>query len=73
MIPVRITAYKIDTILENGVRRGIREYLFRLRGYSQYFDSWVPETSVKNIITYMATTSHVYVTMFINASRDTYE
>ena len=52
LIPIRIidrTVYKIDKILYQGVRRGIREYIVRWRGYSQDFDSWVPTTSVRNI------------------------
>ena len=43
------TAYKINKILEKLVRRGIRDYLVRCRGYNQDFDSWVPVTRVKNI------------------------
>ena len=43
------TAYKIDKILYNMVRRGIREYLVRWRGYIQDFDSCVHAASVKYI------------------------
>jgi len=52
MTPVRIkdrTAYKIDKMLDKGVRRGIRKNLVRWRFYSQDFDSCVPATSVKKI------------------------
>jgi len=45
----RHTVYKIDKILNKRVRRGILEYLVRWRGYSKYFDSWVPASSVKKI------------------------
>jgi hypothetical protein len=50
--PVRIsseTTYKIDKILVKGVRRSFREYLFRWRGYSRDFETWVPAFSVKDI------------------------
>jgi len=52
LTPVRIidrNAYKIDKILDKKVRRGIRKYLVRWRGYRQDFDPWVPVASVKNI------------------------
>jgi hypothetical protein len=52
LTPVRITSwttYKIDKILDKGVRRGNREVLVRWQCYSQEFDSWVPAASVKNI------------------------
>jgi len=42
LTPVRIpkqTTYKIDEILFKRVRRGIKEYLFRWRGYGKDFDS----------------------------------
>ena len=43
------TVYKIDKILDERVRRGIREYLIRWRGYSTDYDSWIPASSVKDI------------------------
>ena len=52
LTPVRITkqsAYKIDKILDQRVRRGIKEYLVRWRGYTKDFDSFIPASIVKNI------------------------
>jgi len=52
LTPVRITeqiAYKIDKILDKRVRRCIREYLVRWKGYIKDFDSWIPASSVKDI------------------------
>jgi hypothetical protein len=52
LTPVRITkrtTFKIDKILSTRVRRGIREYLVRWKGYGSNFDSWVNAASVKNI------------------------
>jgi len=52
LTPVRVTkstVYKIDKILDERVRRGIREYLIRWRGYSRDFDSWITASSVKDV------------------------
>jgi len=52
LFPVPIskqTTYKIDKILKKRVRRSILEYLFRWRGYSADFDSWVPATDVTSV------------------------
>ena len=52
LTPVRITKsteFKIDKILSTRVRRGIREYLVRWKGYGPEFDSWINSASVKNI------------------------
>jgi len=52
LTPVRVTkntVYKIDKILDERVRRGIREYFFRWRWYSGEFNSWVPASSIKNV------------------------
>jgi len=52
LTPVRVTksnVYKIDKILDERVRRCIREYLVRWRGYSRDFDSWIPASSVKDV------------------------
>jgi len=52
LTPVRIskeTSYKIDKILYKRVRRGIKKYLVRWRGYSKDFDCWIPASCVKDI------------------------
>jgi len=45
----RRTDYKIKKILNKRVRRGILEYLVCWRGYSKDFDSWIPESSVRDV------------------------
>jgi hypothetical protein len=45
----RRTNFKIDKILSTTVRRGIREYLVRWKGYSPDFDNWINAPSVKKI------------------------
>jgi len=48
-VPVtKSTFYKIDKIIDERVRRGIREYLVRWRGYSRDIDSWITASSVKD-------------------------
>jgi len=51
LTPARVTkstVYKLDKIMDERVRRGIREYLVRLRGYLRDFDSWIIASSVKD-------------------------
>jgi hypothetical protein len=43
------TTFKIDKILGTRVRRGIREYLVRWKGYRPDFDSSIHTASVNNI------------------------
>ena len=52
LVPVRVTkqtTYKIDKILDKGVRRGILKYLVRWRGYGAGFDSWVLATDIQSV------------------------
>ena len=52
LTPVRIskrTKFQIDKIIRTRVRRGIREYLVRWKGYGPDCDNWINVTSVKNI------------------------
>jgi hypothetical protein len=52
LTPVLITKrtnFKIDKILSINVRRGIREYLVRWKGYGTDFDSWINAAIVKKI------------------------
>jgi hypothetical protein len=73
LTPMRIsrrTNLKIDKILSTRVRRGIREYLVRWKGYGPDFDSWVNAASVKNI-NKMDYGNHFYITLFSNASPET--
>jgi len=50
--PVRVTSrttYKINKLLDEGVRRDIREVIDSCQVYGWDFDSWIPTASVKNI------------------------
>jgi hypothetical protein len=52
LTPLRITkrtTIKINKILSTRVRRGIREYLVRWKGYGPDFNRWINAASVKNI------------------------
>ena len=52
LTPVRITSrttYKINKILDERVRRGIREVLVSWQGYGRDIDSWKTAANVKNI------------------------
>jgi hypothetical protein len=68
--PVNVTdrtTYKIDKILKERVKNGIREYLVRWAGYSKNFDFWFPASSVK-IFNNMNQYEDFYVTLFSNDS-----
>jgi len=43
------TTYKIDKILDKRVGCGNKEYIVRWKGFGKYFDSWIPESSVKDV------------------------
>ena len=52
LTPVRVTSrttYKINKLLDEGVRRDIREVIDSCQVYGWDFDSWIPTASVKNI------------------------
>jgi hypothetical protein len=41
--------YKIDKILHECTRHGIREVLVHWKGYPTVYECWIPASSVKNI------------------------
>jgi hypothetical protein len=52
LTPFRITkhtTFKFDKILSTRVRRGIREYLVRWKGYGPDFERWINAALVTNI------------------------
>ena len=46
----KISAYKIDKILDKRCRNCILEYLVHWKGYRKDFDSYVSAANVKNIL-----------------------
>jgi hypothetical protein len=63
------TVYKIDKILGRRTKHGIREVLVRWKEYQKRFNSWIPASSVKNI---MNSANSFYVTLFSNGSQTLY-
>jgi len=64
LTPVRITKetqFQIDKIMATRVRKGIKEYLVRWKGYGPDFDSWIKASDIKKI--YTMEREHFYVTL----------